>query len=83
MLQVRRDSDLGQEPLDADDRAELRVEHLERDVAIVPEIAREVDGGHSARADLALDDIAIGEPAKELFSQLWHSANVTPTCRAC
>src|SRR5436190_3422256 len=83
VLQVRRDSDLGEEALDAHHRRELGVENLERHQAIVLEIAREVDGGHAARADLAFDGVTIGEPAKELFSQLWHGANVTPRRRAC
>ena len=61
MLQVRGDADLAQKPLDAEHRAELGVEHLERDVALVPEVAREVDGRHAAGADLALDGVAAGE----------------------
>ena len=48
MLQVRRDLDLGQEPLDAEHGAELRVEDLERDRAVVPEVAREVHRRHAA-----------------------------------
>ena len=55
MLQVRRDLDLGEESLGAEHGAELGVEHLERDVAVVSDVAREIDGGHAARADLALD----------------------------
>jgi hypothetical protein len=35
MMQRRRDADLAQEALGADRRAEVRVQHLDRDVAIV------------------------------------------------
>ena len=72
MLEVRRDLDLGEEPLDAEHGAELRVEHLERDVAVVLEVAREVDGGHAAAADLALDGVAIGERRVELGDGVDH-----------
>ena len=46
---------------DAEHRAELGAEHLERDLAVVLEVAGEVDGGHAARAELALDDVPIIE----------------------
>ena len=36
-----------------------------RDLAIVLEIVREIDGRHAARAELALDAIAVGERAAE------------------
>lgn len=42
-------------------RADYRAQHLERDFAIVLEVAGQVDGRHSARADLTLDGVAVGE----------------------
>jgi hypothetical protein len=59
VLQIRGDSDLAQEPLGAEDRAELGIENFHGDVAVVLEIAREVDGRHPAAPDFALDAIAI------------------------
>ncbi len=59
VLQVGRDPDLAQEPLDAEHRAEFRLEQLERDVAVVAEVAREVHGRHAADADLPLDAVPI------------------------
>ena len=59
MLQVRRDPDLGQEPLDAKHGAEFRVQDLERNAAVVAPVAREVHRRHSAGADLALDVITL------------------------
>ena len=47
--------DLAQEPLGAERGGELRAQHLDRDVAVVLEVVREVDGGHAAAPELALD----------------------------
>src|SRR4051794_30932793 len=55
MLEIRRDLDLGDEALGAEHGTELRVEDLERHLAIVLEIAGEVDGGHASGADLPGD----------------------------
>ena len=40
---------------------ELGVEDLEGDGAVVPEVAGEVDRGHAAAAELALEGVAAGE----------------------
>jgi hypothetical protein len=61
VLQVRRHFDLGQETFRAKDGAQFRTEHLECDASVVFEIAREIDGGHSSTASLALYLISIGE----------------------
>jgi hypothetical protein len=61
MLQVGGDLDLGEKPFAADYRAELGVEDLDRDPAMMFCVARQVDRCHSTSADLALDDVAIGE----------------------
>ena len=52
------DLDLGEEPLGAEDGAELGAQDLERDFAIVLEVGGEVDRGHAAGAELALDAVA-------------------------
>src|SRR5262249_43631524 len=66
VLEICGDLDLAQEPLDAEDGAELRVEYLERDLAVVPQVPREIHGGHATGADLTLHGVAIGEPGGEL-----------------
>lgn len=63
MLEVRRHLDLGQEPFDAQHRAELRVEHLESDPPVVLAVARQVDGRHATAANLALDLVSIRQCA--------------------
>ena len=55
MLQLRRRLDLGEEPLGAERGAEVRMQDLDRDVAVVLEVVREIDGRHAAGAELALD----------------------------
>src|SRR5215472_14509559 len=67
MLEMRRGLDLGQEPRGADDGRELGSKHLDGDFALVSEIAGEVDGGHSALAELALDPVAVGKGGGEML----------------
>ena len=54
MLQVRGRLDLGQEPIGSDHRRELGTEQLERHLAIVLRVVREVNDGHSTGAKFAL-----------------------------
>ena len=72
VLEVRGDLDLAEEPLDAEHGAELRIEHLERDVAIVLEVAREIDGRHAAAPDLALENVRGSKGFLELREEVAH-----------
>ena len=58
MLQTGRGADLGQEALATERRAQVGMQHLDGDVAVVLEIVREVHGGHAAGAELAVEAIA-------------------------
>ncbi len=49
-----------------------RLQHLERDDPVVPEVAGEVDHGHPAMADLPLDRIAGFESGLEAVEQIEH-----------
>ena len=57
----------GGERLAAEARDEARVlrqvlgEQLDRDVALQPRVERELDGGHAADAEAALEPVAVGE----------------------
>jgi hypothetical protein len=53
--------DLPKKPVRAERRGELRPEHLHRDHTPVPKVLGQIDGGHAARAELALDAVAVGE----------------------
>ena len=51
VLQARRRLDLAQESLGAQGRGEIGMQDLERNAALVPHVARDVDGGHPASAE--------------------------------
>ena len=72
MLQVGGDLDLGQEPLAAEHGGELGVQHLDGDLAAVPQVLGEVDRGHAALADLALEAVPVGQRGLEPVEQLGH-----------
>ena len=65
---MRRHPNLTQESLGAQHRAELGVENLQRDPAIMFRIAREIDRGHSSTADLAFDIVPTGESRSQLLN---------------
>jgi hypothetical protein len=67
MLQVRRRADLGEETLGADYGRELRSQDFERDFTIVLQVLREIDGRHSARAELALDAVTVSNSRGKAF----------------
>ncbi len=61
MLELRRQPDLALKPLGAERRGELRVQDLERDGAIVLVVDGEIDRGHAAATELALDPVFASE----------------------
>ena len=61
MVEARRDLDLAQEPLGPQRLRQLGAQHLERDLALVLHVGREVHRRHAAGADLSLEAIAAGE----------------------
>ena len=65
MLQAGGDPDLLEESLRSERGGELGAQDLERDGPVVPEVVREVDHGHAAASELALDAIAIGQGGRE------------------
>ena len=75
MLQVRRRLDLAQEPLGAD--ARRRAPARSTLIATWRSCLRscgEVDGGHAAGAELALDAVAVGETCTEARDVVVHSS---------
>ncbi|HJR51609.1 MAG TPA: hypothetical protein VJ794_10910 [Gemmatimonadales bacterium] len=61
MLEPGRDPDFAQEAIDADRACQGRMEHLDRDQAIVPPVACQPHRSHSAAAELALHAVAIAQ----------------------
>ena len=58
MLQVGRRPDFGEEALTSDHSRELRPEDFERDLTVVTQVPGEIDRGHTATPELALDVVA-------------------------
>ena len=61
MLQLGGEADLALEAVGAEGEGELGEEELEGDRAVVAEVLGEVDDGHAAAPELALDGVAVGE----------------------
>lgn len=57
MLEVGRRL-IGEKTLAADDRRELRLEHFESDLPRVLQVFGQIDRGHPALPELALDSVA-------------------------
>ena len=70
VLQPGGEPDLAQEALRAERGGELGVQHLERDLAVVLEVVREIDRGHAPAAELALERVAVGQGGLEPFQGL-------------
>ena len=67
MLEPGSELDLALEALRAERGGELRVQDLQGDRTIVPEIVGEKHRRHATTAELALDAVAIGQAAPELL----------------
>ena len=65
VLEVGGDPDLAEEAVGAERGGELGAEHLDGDRPLVLEVLGEVDRGHAAFADLALDVVAISQRGSE------------------
>ena len=72
VLEVGRELDLGQEALGADHGGELGAQDLERDAAVVPDVLGEIDRGHAAGADLAVEAVAVRQGGLEPAEQFGH-----------
>jgi hypothetical protein len=67
MPQVGGVGDLTKKPLVAECRGEIGTQGFERDLAIVLEVVREIDGRHATRAELALDGVTSKQRRLELI----------------
>ncbi len=81
VLEVRSRADLGEKPLSPDDRCQLGAQDFDGDAAVVPAVVGEINGGHAAGAELAVDAIAIRQLGRQADQILWggdggHGANM-------
>ena len=72
VLQPRGGADLGEKPFAAKRRTKVGVQHLDRDIALMLDVVREIHGGHAAGAEFARDAIAVGEGAGETVKWRGH-----------
>ena len=71
-LRRRGDLDLAQEPIGADVGGKLRVEHFHRDRPPMLEVLGQMDGGHAAAPDLALELVAASQSFLQAVDQTGH-----------
>ena len=70
MLKPGSNADLAGEPVGAKGRREFGAEHFDGDLAVVLEVVGQVDGGHAALAELALDPVGGAEGTLKLVAQV-------------
>jgi hypothetical protein len=63
MMELGGNADLAREALRAQQRGEIGTQHLDGDLGILPQVARQVHGRHAAASDFAHDGISSGEQA--------------------
>ena len=74
VLQRRGDADLTEEAVGAHRRGQIGLEHLHRHLAVVPQILRQVDGGHAAGTRFALDAVAASQRLVEAGNDVGQGA---------
>ena len=88
MLEARRGLDLHDEPFGAEHGGELGFQDLDRDLAVVLEVLREIDSRHAALTELLLDLVAAVEGGVEALGHVRHECvpalrdrKALPLCR--
>jgi hypothetical protein len=74
-VQARREADLPLEPLRAERLGQLRMQHLERDRAIMAQVLGEIDRGHASAPELTLDGVAARKGGLELLADRGQGGN--------
>ena len=72
MFEVPGCFDFGEEAVDTDRGCHVGSQHLDGDVALVFQVAREIDGRHAAGAELAFEPIARREGGRQRRRNLAH-----------
>ena len=61
VLEIGGGLDLGEEALATDHRGQFGLQHFDGDLAIVPDVVGQIDGGHPTCAEFAFDDVPVCE----------------------
>ncbi len=72
VTELRGDPDLAQEPLGPEYRRQLGAQNLHGDRTLVLEVPSEINGGHPAATELALDRVPIGEGGTRAIGLVGH-----------
>jgi hypothetical protein len=77
----RGGGDLLDKPFGAEDGGEFGLEDLERDLTLVLQVLGQIDGGHPALPELALDPVAVGDGGADsgLVHAHWGMTSATNT----
>ena len=70
MLERRRNFDLAEEPLAAEDGRQVGLEQLDGDTSPVLQVLGEKDDRHPTVAELPLDAVAIAQRRRELLEEV-------------
>ena len=73
-MQSRQHANLSREPLAALRSAKLAMQDLERNRAIMAQIASAVHGGHATAAELSLDRVSTGEWCVRVRDRVVHAS---------
>jgi hypothetical protein len=71
MIQPRGDLDLAQKAIRAEHRCQLGAKHLDRYLAVVLHIVRQIHGRHASAAELSQKAIAVCECDLEARDAVW------------
>ena len=75
--EARGHLDLLQEPLDPKEGGQAREQHLERNVAPVLAVVRQIHGGHAAATEHLTELVALGERRREIEGDVgWHGITI-------
>jgi uncharacterized membrane protein YfcA len=83
MLQPGRQADLLEETFRSQGGGQVRMQHLEGDWPVMLEVAGEVDGGHAAVPQLALEDVSLEQGVGELRRNGGHTLNMLILLLGC
>jgi hypothetical protein len=73
-LETGRELDFALEALGTERGGQFRMQDLQGDWAVVPEIVGQKYGGHAASPELALDAVAISQTWLEPLAKICHSS---------
>ena len=78
MVKLRDQPDFPEESLAANLGRDVGPQHLQRHISVVLDIVSEVDRGHPALTQLAVEAVAVGEGVAELFEGGGRHADARP-----